>query len=158
MLHERLGHHVFASDHLFADDTPIPVLDPGRGRTKTGRLWVHARDQRGWAGPKPPAVICFYEPDRKAERPRSHLIGYRGTLHVDGYAGFEQLTAKGHVRLAACWAHTRRKFHEIAEADTKDRDKRLFGILHPIFQPFGRILENRVSFKAPMRQHPGALV
>ena len=117
MLHERLGRHVFASDHLFADDTPIPVLDPGRGRTKTGRLWVYARDQRGWSGPEPPAAICFYEPDRKAERPRSHLINYRGTLHVDGYAGFEQLTVCGHITLAACWAHTRRKFYEIAEAD-----------------------------------------
>ena len=50
-LHERLCKHVFASDHLFADDTPIPVLDPGRGRTKTGRLWVYARDQRPWGGP-----------------------------------------------------------------------------------------------------------
>jgi transposase len=117
MLHERLARHVFASDHLFADDTPIPVLDPGRGRTKTGRLWVYARNQRGWSGPEPPAAICFYEPDRKAERPRSHLACYRGTLHVDGYAGFEQLTADGHITLAACWAHTRRKFYEIAQAD-----------------------------------------
>ncbi len=115
-LHERLGKHVFASDHIFADDTPIPVLDPGRGRTKTGRLWVYARDQRGWAGPEPPAAICYYEPDRKAERPKAHLAGYRGTLHVDGYAGFEQLT-RGDIRLAACWAHTRRKFYEIAKAD-----------------------------------------
>lgn len=105
------------TDHLFADDTPMPVLDPGRGRTKTGRLWVYARDQRGWSGPEPPAAICFYEPDRKAERPISHLTGYRGTLHVDGYAGFEQLTVGGHITLAACWAHTRRKFYEIAEAD-----------------------------------------
>ncbi len=116
-LHERLGHHIFASGHLFADDTPMPVLDPGRGRTKTGRLWVYARDQRGWSGPEPPAAICFYEPDRKAERPKSHLSTYRGILHVDGYAGFEQLTADGKITLAACWAHTRRKFYEIAQAD-----------------------------------------
>ena len=116
-LHGRLGRHVFASGVLFADDTPIPVLDPGRGRTKTGRLWVYARDQRGWSGPEPPAVICYYEPDRRAERPRSHLTGYRGILQVDGYAGFEQLTAGGHVTLAACWAHARRKFYEVAQAD-----------------------------------------
>lgn len=116
-LHERLARHIFASDHLFADDTPIPVLDPGRGRTKTGRLWVYARDQRGWSGPEPPAAICYYEPDRRAERPRSHLTGYRGILHVDGYAGFEQLTAGDQITLAACWAHTRRKFFEIAKAD-----------------------------------------
>ena len=115
-LHERLARHVFASDHLFADDTPIPVLDPGRRRTKTGRLWVYARDQRGWGGPEPPAAIYFYEPDRRAERPKTHLQRHKGVVHVDGYAGFEQLAGSGTV-LAACWAHTRRKFYEIAEAD-----------------------------------------
>lgn len=116
-LHARLAKHVFASDHLFADDTPIPVLDPGRGRTKTGRLWVYARDQRAWAGPAPPAAVYFYEPDRRGERPAAHLAKFKGVLHVDGYAGFERLTAGGNVVLAACWAHTRRKFYEIAVAD-----------------------------------------
>ena len=116
-LHERLCKEVFASDHLFADDTPIPVLDPGRGRTKTGRLWVYARDQRPWGGPAPPAAIFIYAPDRRAERPASHLEHFKGVLHVDGYAGFEPLAGKEGVVLAACWAHTRRKFYEIAEAD-----------------------------------------
>jgi transposase len=116
-LHERLGQQVLASDHLFADDTPLPVLDPGRRRTKTGRLWVYARDQRGWAGPDPPAAYYIYEPDRRAERPREHLHNYKGILHVDGYAGFEQLAGNGDVVLAACWAHARRKFYEIAKAD-----------------------------------------
>ena len=59
-LHERLAKNVFASDHLFADDTPVPVLDPGRGRTKTGRLWVYAREQRAWSGPEPPAAVYVY--------------------------------------------------------------------------------------------------
>ena len=67
-LRERLAAHVFAADALFADDTPIPVLDPGRGRTKTGRLWVYARDDRPWAGPDPPAAVYFYSPDRKAQQ------------------------------------------------------------------------------------------
>lgn len=116
-LHERLCKDVFASDHLFADDTPVPVLDPGRGRTKTGRLWVYARDQRAWGGPAPPAAAYLFAPDRKAERPASHLEHFKGVLHVDGYAGFERLTAEGDIVLAACWAHTRRKFYEIAEAD-----------------------------------------
>lgn len=109
--------NVFASDHLFADDTPIPVLDPGRGRTKTGRLWVYARDQRGWGGPAPPAAVYLFAPDRKAERPASHLAHFKGVLHVDGYAGFERLTGADDIVLAACWSHTRRKFYEIAEAD-----------------------------------------
>lgn len=116
-LHDSLGKAIFGSDYLFADDTPLPVLDPGRRRTKTGRLWVYARDQRGWAGSDPPAAIYYYEPDRTAQRPKDHLKGYKGTLHVDGYAGFEQLTAAGDIKPAACWAHTRRKFYEIASAD-----------------------------------------
>jgi transposase len=82
---------------LFADDTPIPVLDPGRGRTKTGRLWVYARDDRPWSGPEPPAAVYFYSPDRKAERPAAHLQAFRGVLQVDGYAGFERLTAPGAI-------------------------------------------------------------
>jgi transposase len=72
-LQARLAEHVFASRTLFADDTPIPVLDPGRGRTRTGRLWVYARDDRPWNGPDPPAAVYLYSPDRKAERPASHL-------------------------------------------------------------------------------------
>jgi transposase len=115
-LHERLAEHVFASDTLFADDTPVPVLDPGRGRTRTGRFWVYARDDRPWAGPDPPAAVFFYSPDRKAERPAAHLDRFEGVLQVDGYAGFERLTARGDIVLAACWAHARRKFYEVHQA------------------------------------------
>jgi transposase len=115
-LQARLATHVFASSKLFVDDTPIPVLDPGRGRTKTGRLWVYARDDRPWAGPDPPAAVYFYSPDRKAERPAAHLEGFRGVLQVDGYAGFETLAAGGKVVLAACWAHARRKFYGFHQA------------------------------------------
>ena len=115
-LQARLAAHVFGSTKLFADDTPIPVLDPGRGRTKTGRLWVYARDDRPWSGPEPPAAVYFYSPDRKAERPATHLQDFRGVLQVDGYAGFERLTVPGDIVLAACWAHARRKFYDLHEA------------------------------------------
>jgi transposase len=115
-LHEKIARDVFGSDVLFADDTPVPVLDPGRGRTKTGRLWVYAREQRGWAGSAPPAAVYIYEGDRKAARPAAHLSGFKGILHVDGYKGFERLTASGDVTLAACWAHMRRKFYDVAQA------------------------------------------
>ncbi len=115
-LHGKLCADVFASNHLFADDTPVPVLDPGRGKTKTGRLWVYAREQRGWGGPAPPAAVYLFAPDRKAERPVAHLKDFTGVLHVDGYAGFERLTARGDVVLAACWAHTRRKFYDVEQA------------------------------------------
>jgi transposase len=114
-LRARLAEHVFSSQKLFADDTPLPVLDPGRGRTKTGRLWVYARDDRPWGGSDPPAAVYFYSPDRRAERPVGHLEQFKGVLQVDGYPGFEQLVPKGIV-LAACWAHTRRKFYEVDQA------------------------------------------
>jgi transposase len=115
-LQRRLAAHLFASTKLFADDTPIPVLDPGRGRTRTGRLWVYARDDRPWCGPAPPAALYLYSPDRKAERPASHLTEFKGVIQVDGYAGFEKLTQTGNITLAACWAHTRRKFYDVHQA------------------------------------------
>lgn len=101
---------------MFADDTPIPVLDPGRGRTKTGHLWVYARDDRPWRGPDPPAAVYFYSPDHKAEWPASYLAQVKGVVHVDGYPGFERLPAAGHIQLAACWAHAQRKFYKVHEA------------------------------------------
>jgi hypothetical protein len=79
-------------------------------------LWVYTRDDRPWGGPDPPAAVYFYSADRKAERPASHLKGFKGVLQVDGYAGFERLTAHGDIVLAACWAHARRKFFDVHEA------------------------------------------
>ncbi len=115
-LRDRLATHVFASTKLFADDTTLPVLDPGRGRTRTGRLWVYARDDRPWGGSDPPAAVYFYTPDRKAERPVTHLKTFNGVLQVDGYQGFERLTTDGNIVLAACWAHARRKFYDVHQA------------------------------------------
>ena len=115
-LQARLAEHIFASQKLFADDTPLPVLDPGRGRTKTGRLWVYARDDRPWSGRDPPAAIYLYSPDRRGERPASHLSQFIGIVQVDGYRGFERLGAGGQIQLAACWAHARRKFYEVHQA------------------------------------------
>ncbi len=90
-LHARLLDALRASPKLFADETTAPVLDPGRGRTKTGQLWAYARDDRPWSGPAAPAVAYVYAPDRKAERPAAHLQGFRGILQVDGYAGYRAL-------------------------------------------------------------------
>ncbi|MGI4958020.1 MAG: IS66 family transposase, partial [Janthinobacterium lividum] len=115
-LHERLVAHVMAGDRIFAADTPLPVLDPGRGRTKTGRLWAYTRDDRSYGSNIPPAVVFHYAPDRTGARPAEHLKTFRGILQVDDYAGFEALADKGTVTLAACWAHARRKFFELHEA------------------------------------------
>jgi hypothetical protein len=105
-----------AAERVFADDTVLTVLDPGRGRTRTGRLWVYARDDSPWGGSDPPAVLYHYSPDRRAERPTAHLARFRGILQVDGYAGFEPVAARGDIDLAACWAHTRRKFYDVHQA------------------------------------------
>jgi len=106
---------VLSSPKVFADDTTLPVLDPGRGRTKTGRLWCYAVDDRPWSGPGHPAAAYLYSEDRKNERPAGHLAGFRGVLQVDGYAGFKRLArdrTDASVTLAFCWAHMRRGFYE----------------------------------------------
>src|SRR4051794_4112575 len=111
--------HVMSSTRIFADDTTLPVLDPGRGRTKTGRLWGYAIDDRPWGGSTPPAVVYLYAADRKGEHPAAHLAGFRGILQVDGYSGFKRLLEDrpaGEIRLAFCWAHCRRRFYEIHQA------------------------------------------
>jgi transposase len=115
-VHERLLAILKRSPKLFADETTAPVLDPGRGRTKTGQLWAYARDDRPWGGTDPPGVAYVYAPDRKAERPIAHLAGFRGVLQVDGYGGYKALTDRGEIRLAFCWAHVRRRFYELAQA------------------------------------------
>ncbi|MGB7037901.1 MAG: IS66 family transposase, partial [Xanthobacteraceae bacterium] len=115
-VHERLLVALKCSTKLFADETTAPVLDPGRGRTKIGQLWAYARDDRPWGGTDPPGVAYVYAPDRKAERPVTHLAGFKGILQVDGYAGYRVLAERGDVQLAFCWSHVRRRFYELAAA------------------------------------------
>jgi transposase len=100
---------------LFADDTTLPVLDPGRGKTKTGRLWCYAVDDRPWRGPGHPVAAYVYTEDHKNVRPATHLSAFRGVLQVDGYTGFKRLAgdrADASVRLAFCWSHMRRPFYQ----------------------------------------------
>lgn len=113
---DQVRQHVVAAAKLHADDTPVPVLAPGMGRTKTGRLWTYVRDDRPAADTTPPAVWFAYTPDRKGEHPRQHLTDFTGTLQADGYAGFHHLYDTGRIREAACWAHVRRKFFDIESA------------------------------------------
>jgi transposase len=113
-LHERLLVKLRQRPKLFADETTVPVLDPGRGRTKTGQLWAYAADDRPWGGANPPGTAYVYAPDRKADRPIAHLAGFKGILQVDGYAGYPKLAERGDVELAFCWAHMRRNFYELA--------------------------------------------
>jgi transposase len=108
-----LREHVMAAEKLHADDTPVPVLAPGQGKTKTGRLWTYVRDGRPAGDESPPAVWFAYSEDRKGEHPRRHLANFTGALQADAYAGFHHLYGDGRIYEVACWAHARRKFHEI---------------------------------------------
>lgn len=107
-----LGRYVLAAEKVHADDTPVKVLDPGAGKTKTGRLWVYVRDDRPAGNPAPPAAWYRYSPDRKGEHPRAHLKKFRGILQADAYGGWTQLYGNG-VTEAACWAHARRPWWEL---------------------------------------------
>jgi transposase len=115
-VHARLFERLKASGKLFADETTAPVLDPGRGRTKTGQLFAYARDDRPWGGVDPPGVAYLYAPDRKAAQPIRHLAGFVGTLQVDGYAGYRALAERNAVSLAFCWSHVRRRFYALASS------------------------------------------
>jgi transposase len=108
--------HVFAAERIHADDTTVPVL--ATGKTRIGRLWTYVRDDRPFAGPDPPAAMFFYSRDRGGEHPEQHLAGYAGLMQADAYAGFTKLyeanRKPGPIIEAACWAHGRRKFFDLA--------------------------------------------
>ena len=112
-LMESLRRHVMSATKLHADDTPVPVLAPGNGKTKTGRQWTYVHDNRP-AGDATPAAVWFaYSPDRKGEHLQAHRGHFTGTLQADGYAGFDVVYETGRIREAACWAHVRRKFYDL---------------------------------------------
>ena len=145
-----LGRYVMRATKLHGDDTPVPVLCPGRGTTKQGRLWTYVRDDRPAASPDPPAVLFRYSPDRKGERPKAHLAPFTGVLQADAYAGFDRLYGE-RIQEAACWAHVRRKFYEIhvahaspIAAEALDRIGRLYGIEAEIR---GRLPDERAAVR-----------
>jgi len=113
---DALTADILGGDTLHVDDTPVPVLAPGTGKTKTSRLWTYVRDERPFVGARPPAALFFYSPDRKGAHPQTHLKGFRGVIHADGYAGFNELFAGGRIIEAGCWAHVRRKFFDVHAA------------------------------------------
>ena len=116
----RLRELVLASGRVFADETVVPVLDPGRGRTKQGYFWAVARDDRAWGGSDPPAVVYTYAPGRGHHHAQALLGGYRGILQCDGYRAYKQLASSAvgdpSLTLAFCWSHLRREFYDLAKA------------------------------------------
>lgn len=122
-LNEAIRAHVFAAERIHADDTTVPVL--AKGKTRTGRLWTYVRDDRPFGGHDPPAAVFFYSADRGGEHPEQHLASYAGLMQADAYAGFNRLydarRKGGPIIEAACWAHARRKFFELADIATSRR-------------------------------------
>ncbi|WP_425074859.1 IS66 family transposase [Sagittula sp. S175] len=119
---DRLAEHLKGSTKFFMDETTAPVLDPGRGRTKTGYLWALARDDRGWGGDDPPGVVYTYHPSRAGAHAEQILQGFDGILQLDGYTGYDRLTRPSRtggapITVAHCWAHARRKLKEIFDRD-----------------------------------------
>lgn len=108
-----LGRYVLAAQKVHADDTPVKVLAPGEGKTRTGRLWVYVRDDRPAGSNAPPAAWYRYSSDRKGEHPRSHLARFNGILQADAYGGWGGVYDSGQVTEAACWAHARRPWWDL---------------------------------------------
>jgi len=132
---DAIREYVLHALKLHGDDTPVPVLAPGNGKTQTGRLWTYVRDDRPAGSTDAAAVWFAYSPDRKGEHPAKHLADFRGTLQADGFAGFNRLYENGSVIESACWAHVRRKFYDLYQAhqspiakEALDRIGTLYGI------------------------------
>jgi transposase len=124
-LYELIKSHVFAAERIHGDDTTVPVL--AKVKTRTGRLWTYVRDDQPFGGAAAPAAVYFYSPDRRGEHPERHLAGYAGILQADAYAGFNTVykpeRKPGPIIEAACWAHARRKFFELADIAATARGK-----------------------------------
>ena len=123
-LAKKIQEYIFKASQIHGDDTPVKVLEPGTGRTKTGRIWTYVRDGRPKGDEYPVAACYFYSPDRKGERPESHLKNFTGILHADSYAGYNGLyrsedNPNAMIEEAACWAHSRRKFYDIIVSNDK---------------------------------------
>ncbi len=119
-VYERLKATLKTSSTLGLDETTVRVLDPGRGKTKTGYLWTMVRDERSWSGADPPGVVYEYAPGRGGKHGEKLLDGFRGTVQIDGYAGHNRLARRdrpgGALTLASCWAHARRGPKEVFDS------------------------------------------
>jgi transposase len=148
--------HVLDAMKIHADDIPIPVLAPGNGKTKTGRLWTYVRDDRPAGSTDAPAVWFAYSPDRKSEHPANHLATFKGRLQADAFPGFNRLYEPGGITEIACWAHVRRKFHDLYEAHqspiAKEALERIGALYRIEKQIRGRPPDERKQFRSERAQ------
>jgi transposase len=157
-LAQSIARHVRSGIVLHADDTPVPVLDPGRGKTRTGRLWVAVRDERPWGSGVPPAVFYRYAPDRRAVQAESLLKDCRGFLHADAYSGFnglyepDAITGASRLTEVACWVHARRKIYEVHVATASPAAQALLERIGALFAIetgiHGHAPEDRLAVRA----------
>ena len=150
-LANKLKEHVLAGQAIFADDTPVNMLSPKAGKTKTARLWTYARDERPWNGEAPPAVWYQFSLDRKGIRPKEHLSSYNGWMHADGYARFEDIYNSGRIKEVACMAHVRRKFVDIHKSQgssiAEEAIKRISSLYAIEKEARGSPPDNRVAIR-----------
>jgi hypothetical protein len=153
---ERLREMLLASSRIFADETVVPVLDPGRGRTKKGYFWAIARDDRPWGGSTPPAVVYSYKPGRGYIHADALLGGYRGILQCDGYAAYKKFAGPAcdeqRVTLVFCWSHVRRGFYDLAKPGTSPIATEALKRIAALYEIEARVRGDTPDARRAMRQ------
>ena len=157
-----IGAEIMAAPVLHTDDTPIAVLAPGNGKTRTGRLWAYVVDERPWQGSRQPAAYYRFSRDRRGERPRDHLAGFHGVIQADAFSGYEALarsaiarSGRGPPRLihAACWAHARRKFYDVFEATKSPIAEQALQRIGELYQIEAEITGQPAAMRLAVRQN-----
>ena len=150
-LADAIGRMVRQGSSIFADDTPVKMQAPGNKKTKTARVWAYVRDERPWTGTSPPCAWYQFTIDRKGEHPVSHLSGYEGWVHADGYSGFNGLFGENKANEMACMAHIRRKFVDVfasqGNAIAEDTIKRIAALYAVEKEARGKPPEERVAIR-----------
>jgi hypothetical protein len=153
---DRLRQMLLASSRIFADETVVPVLDPGRGRTKKGYFWAMARDDRPWRGGMPPAVVYSYAPGRGHIHADALLGGYRGILQCDGYGAYKKFAGPARdeqkVTLAFCWSHVRRGFYDLAKPGTSPIATEALKRIAALYEIEARVRGDTPDARRAMRQ------
>ncbi|MGB3244957.1 MAG: IS66 family transposase [Sulfitobacter sp.] len=158
-VHDAMLVHLKTSSKLFMDETPAPVLDPGRGKTKKGYFWALARDDRAWNGPEPPCVAFTYAPGRSGKYASEILQGFGGTLQVDGYAGYNRvldLRDNAPIQLAYCWAHARRKLYELTHNNVAPIAEEGLKQIATLYRIEGNVRGQSADERLAMRQQKSA--
>src|SRR5580658_2127584 len=155
--------HVFAAEKIHGDDTTVPLLEPGLGRTKTGRLWPMCATTGPFAAPRPPAAAYFYSPDRAGAHPAAHMATFTGLLQADGYTGFEKLYdptrgKPGPITEVACWAHARRGFFDEWEHHKSATAKQAIDRIAAIYAIEARAALAPVSERVELRREAAPVV